>query len=128
MDDWIPFEEGKYLVEQAFLVTPENEAVALGNPYIEVFTGRSGKKMMNGGCLVLNVLMIELLEDHDDLDIILDLGGEFKYLLRAPDIQGGKVFSPDVKSSLRFTPRAPWEKLPEAEFDNRLSRLKMVSS
>ena len=44
MIDWIPFEEGKYLVEQAFLVTPENAAVALGNPYIEVFTSRSGKK------------------------------------------------------------------------------------
>ena len=126
MIDWIPFEEGKYLVEQAFLVTPEKAAVALGNPYIEVFTSRSGKKKMNGGCLILNVLMIELLEDHDDLDIILDLGGEFKYFLRAPDIQGGKVFAPDVKSSLRFTPRAPWEKLPEAEFHERLSQLKMV--
>ena len=128
MIDWIPFEEGKYLVERAFLVTPQNEAVALENPYIEVFTGRSGKKMMTGGCLVLNVLMIKLLEDHDDLDMVLDLGGEFKYFLKAPDIQGGKVFAQDVKSSIRFTPRAPWKKLLEVEFDKRLSRMKMISA
>ena len=127
MEDWIPFEEGKFRVEQALLFTPDNAAVALDNPYIEIFTGRTGKKSFTGGGLVRNILLVALLEDYDDLDILLDLGGEFKYIIKAPDIQAGKVFSPDIKSSLRYTPRGPWERLLPADFDARLSRLKMAT-
>jgi hypothetical protein len=89
--------------------------------------GRLGKKRLQGVCQIRNILVIELLEDCDDLDVILDLGGEFKYYLRAPQIQGGKVFAPDVKSSFRFIPSIPWQKLSEGEFDRRLSRISVIS-
>jgi hypothetical protein len=127
-DNWIDFEEGRYYAFQAYLVAPGGSAVALENPHIDIVTGRFGKRIMKGGCLVQNFLMIELLEDHDELDIMLDLGAEYKYLMEKPDIQGGKVFSPQVRSSLRFSPISPWIKLPEADFENRLSRLKIISA
>ncbi len=127
MSEWIPFEEGKYNVEQAFLVAPNDSAVVMENPYIEISMGRMGKKRLQGVCQIRNILVIELLEDYDDLDVILDLGGEFKYFLKAPQIQAGKVFAPDVKSSFRFIPSIPWQKLSEVEFDNRLSRMSIIS-
>jgi hypothetical protein len=126
-DDWIALEEGRYYAVQAYLVTADGAAVALENPHIDVVTGRFGKRYLKGGCLVQNFLMIELLEDHDELDIMLDLGGEYKYLMEKPDIQGGKVFSPQVRSSLRFSPTAPWFKMPEADFEERLSQLDVLS-
>ena len=127
MAEWIPFEEGKYRVEQAFIVAPNDSAVVMENPYIEISMGRMGKKRLQGVCQIRNILVIELLEDSDDLDVILDLGGEFKYYLKAPEIQGGKVFAPDVKSSFRFIPSIPWQKLSEDEFDKRLSRMSIIS-
>ena len=36
MTEWIPFEEGEYWVEQAYLVTPDKLAIALENPVIEI--------------------------------------------------------------------------------------------
>jgi len=127
MGEWIPFEEGKYSVEQAFLVAPNDSAVVMENPYIKISMGRMGKKRLQGVCQIRNILVIELLEDSDDLDVILDLGGEFKYYLKAPEIQGGKVFAPDVKSSFRFIPGNPWQKLSVDEFDRRLSRMSIIS-
>ena len=128
MDDWITFEEGRYNVVQAYLVAPDDAAVVLENPHIDIVTGRFGKRYLKGGCLVQNFLMINLLEDHDDLNIMLDLGGEYKYLMVNPDIQGGKVFSPQVRSSLRFTPISPWIKLSETDFEARLAQLKIRSA
>ena len=127
MAEWIPFEEGTYRVERAYIVAPNDSAVVMQNPYIEISMGRMGKKRLQGVCQIRNILVIELLEDCDDLDVILDLGGEFKYYLRAPQIQGGKVFAPDVKSSFRFIPSLPWQKLSEGEFDRRLSRISVIS-
>ena len=127
MQDWIPFEEGKFRVEKAYLFTPANAAITLESPYIEIFTGRTGKKSLTGGGLVSNILLVELLEDFDEIDLLLDLGGDFKYHLSTPDIQAGKVFSPDIKSSLRFTPRRPWQALTPEDFDARCSQFEMVT-
>jgi hypothetical protein len=127
MDDWIPFEEGKYLAERAFLVSADDRSVVLEKPYIEIFKGRHGSLHMRGGGLIQNFLMVELLDEHDHLDILVDLGSGYAYRLNAPQIQAGKVFSPHVRSSLRFVPCAPWEQLSTAEFEKRLSRLKPVS-
>jgi hypothetical protein len=69
---------------------------------------------------------VELLEENDDLDLILDFGGEFKYRLKTPEISAGKVFSPNVKSSIQFTPSTPWHQIPESEFDVLLSQLKFL--
>ena len=128
MPNWIPFEEGKYLAEQAYLLTATGRAVVLENPAIHITTGRGGRKHLQGSSRIRNILLVELLEDTDSLDILLDLGGEWTYLLQSPDMQAGKVFSPDVKSTLRFSPVRPWRQLSRTQFNDRLQRLDLIDS
>jgi hypothetical protein len=127
MENGIPFEEGEYLVEQAFLVNPNNSAVELNDTVVKVYMGPKGKHQMNGTSLVRNVLLVELLENCDDVDLVLDFGGEFKYLLKKPVLKAGKVFAPDVKSMLQFFPSKTWEKIQQTEFENLLSQLNFLS-
>ena len=127
MTQWIPFAEGEYLADQAYLLAPDNSAAALENVIIEVYSDRQGKRHLKGHCRVRNMLMIELLEDNDDLDLLLDFGDEFKYRLKAPDLNAGKVFSPAAKSTLWFAPTMAWEQIPEHEFVEFLSNLRLIS-
>ena len=126
MTNWIPFAEGEYLVEQAFLSAADGSATVLENTIIEVYSDRQGNRHLRGHSRVRNLHMVELLEDSADLDIILDLGDEFKYLLKQPELQSGKVFLPDAKSTLWFTPNSPWQLIPPAEFEALLSKLKLL--
>ena len=126
MKDWIPFENATYLAEQAFLVAEDNNAALLEQTIINVYTGSGGKRSFSGTGLIRNILLVELLEENDDLDLILDFGGEFKYRLKTPEISGGKVFSPNVKSSIQFSPTAPWNQIPVSEFDVFLKQLKFL--
>ena len=127
MDNWIPFGEGEYLVEQALLVAATDAAIAVDNVVIEVYEDRRGRLQLKGRGRIRNILMIELLEDSDDLDLLLDFGGEFKFLLKEPMLQSGKVFSPDARSVLLFIPKTPWEQLPSTDFDNLMSRLRLLT-
>ena len=126
MKDWIPFENATYLAEQAFLLAEDNNAALLEQTIINVYTGSGGKRSFSGTGLIRNILLVELLEENDDLDLILDFGGEFKYRLKTPEISGGKVFSPNVKSSIQFSPTAPWHQIPVSEFDALLNQLKFL--
>jgi hypothetical protein len=126
MENWIPFAEGEYLVDQALLVTADRKAVQLEDVIVEVYSDRQGQRYLKGRGRVHNALMVELLDDSDSLDLLLDFGEEFKYLLKEPVLQGGKVFAPDVKSVLQFTPQNPWQQIPPAEFENLLPRLQIL--
>jgi hypothetical protein len=126
MSDWIPFDDATYLVERAFVLAADKSAAVLEQTTISVYTGKGGKKRLSGTGKIRNILLVQLLEDHDDLDLILDLGGEFKYYLPAPDIGGGKVFAPDTQSSIQFTPTSPWRQMPEAEFDALIDQLEIL--
>ena len=126
MSNWIPFEKGTYLAEQAFLVAEDNTSAALERTIIEIYTGRGGKLRLKGTGLVRNIFLVRLLEENDDLDLILDFGGEFKYRLKTPVITAGKVFSPDVKSHLQFVPDTPWIQLMASEFNALLSQLRFL--
>ncbi|UCD31421.1 MAG: hypothetical protein JSW04_13800 [Desulfobacterales bacterium] len=126
MSNWIPFEDATYLVEKAFVLAADKTAAVLEQAVITVFTGRGGKKGVSGTGRIRNILLVQLLEDHDDVDLILDLGGEFKYYLTSPDISGGKVFAPDTESSVQFSPTSPWRQIPEDEFDVLVEQLKIL--
>jgi hypothetical protein len=126
MSDWIPFENASYQVEQAFLLSEDMTAVALEQTIVTVSTGRGGKKHLSGTGMVRNILLVEISEENDDLDLVLDFGGEYKYRLATPTISGGKVFSPDTKSSIRFAPVSPWHQIPEPEFETLLGQLKFL--
>jgi len=127
MENWIPFAEGEYLVDQALLVAENQNAVLVEDVIIEVYSDQRGQRYLKGRGRIRNILMVELLDDSDDLDLLLDLGDEYKYLLKVPNLQSGKVFSPDVKSILQFTPQTPWQQLPQDEFNRLLSRLQFLS-
>jgi hypothetical protein len=121
--EWIAFEEGRYLAEDAFLVTPVNKAVRITSAIVTVYLARSGVKHLRGSGLVRPFLLVELGDDSDHMDLILDFGGEHKYRLRQPEVKAGKVFAPDVQSRLQFHPRTPWEKLDLHEFEEWIARL-----
>ena len=127
MNNWIPFAEGEYLVEQALLVTGEKSAVPVEDVIVEVYSDQRGQRYLRGRGRIRNILMVELLEESDDLDLLLDFGEEFKFLLKVPNLQTGKVFSPDVKAALQFTPKYPWNQIRQAEFENILSGLRILS-
>jgi hypothetical protein len=127
MDNWIPFSDGEYLVDKALLVAGEDSAVSVEDVIVEVYSDKRGQRFLRGRGRVRNVLMVELLEDSDDLDLLLDFGEEFKFLLKVPNLQVGKVFSPDVKSALQFTPKLPWHQIQQTEFRDILSRLQILS-
>jgi hypothetical protein len=126
MDEWIPFAEGRYLAERAVLLAAEEKAVEVEETVIEVSEGRGGRRLQGRG-RVPNALLVRLLDEGEEVDLMLDLGGEFKYRLRRPDIQGGKVFTPGVKSFIQFRPRQPWQQVPEAEFNSLMSRVRILS-
>jgi len=127
MDNWIPFAEGEYLVDQALLVADNHNAVPVEDVIIEVYSDQRGRRYLKGRGRIRNILMVELLDDSDDLDLLLDFGDEYKYLLKTPILQSGKVFSPDVKSVLQITPQTPWQQLPPDDYDSLLSRLRILS-
>ncbi len=127
MENWIPLAEGEYLVEQALLVAANESAVAVDDVVVEVYADQRGQRYLKGRGRVRNILMVELLEDSDDLDLLLDFGDEFKFLLKEPILQAGKVFSPDVRSVLQFFPQTPWRQVPQTEFDNLMSCLRLLT-
>jgi len=126
MNNWIPFTDGEYLVEQALLVAAADHAASVEEVIVEIYSDQRGQRYLRGRGRVRNILMVELLEDSDDLDLLLDFGGEFKFLLKVPNLQVGKVFSPDVKSALQFTPKMPWHQIQQTEFGDLMSRLQIL--
>jgi len=126
MANWIPFVEGEYAVEQAFIIAADERAVAVEDAVVEIYAAPQGQPHLKGSGQVRNLLMVELLEDHDDLDLILDLGDEFKYRLVKPELQSGKFFAADAKSTIHFRPTAPWEQIPPADFKQLMTRIEII--
>jgi hypothetical protein len=128
MGEWIPFAEGRYLAERALLLAVDERAVELEETIIEIAEGPGGRRRMSGRGRAPNALIVELLEEGQELDLLLDFGGEFKFRLPAPAIQGGKVFAPGVKSFVQFVPRSPWVPLSEADFNSLVTRVRILSA
>jgi hypothetical protein len=126
MENWIPFAEGEYIVDQALIIAADERAVAIENAVIEIFETAQGQRHLTGSGRIQNILLVELLEDSDDLDLILDLGDEFQYRLKKPEFQSGKFFAPDAKSSIQFRPSEPWEQIPSADFEKLMSRVNRI--
>lgn len=126
MAHWIFIEEGAYLVAAGFLLTPVYSAVNFEDAVFEVYLDGAGERRVRGHGMAVNVLIVELLEDHDDIDILVDLGNEFYYLLKVPSIMAGKVFSPDVKSLIHFIAKGPVQKLSSTEYMQIRSQVSLV--
>ena len=127
MENWIPFGEGEYVVDQALLVAEDNKALAVDDVVVEIYADQRGQRFLKGRGRIRNILMVELLEDSDELNLLLDFGDEFKYLLKEPVLQSGKVFAPDVRSVLQFIPAAPWEQIPPEAYADLVAGLNILT-
>lgn len=116
MKQWVPFQDGEYLVEHAFLVAGETLGTPLEQAVVEVYTDPTGLRRVKGYGMVKNVQVVALLEDTDRIDLVLDLGSDFRYRMNNPDLKAGKVFDPEVKSLLQFFPMTPWIEVGPEEF------------
>jgi len=125
--NWIQLEEGLYFVEKAYLIAPDNQAVQLQDARIEIYIGRAGHRLMRGFAKVKNMLIVELLEENDRIDLLVDMGGEFKYRLENPVLKAGKVFTPDVSSTLQFVPNRPWRKIAEDAFEQNRAEMVLLN-
>ena len=114
-------------MQQALLVSPDRTAAALSRAVIDISVDSRGRRELKGQGVIRNVLLVQLLENHDDLDLLLDLGGEFKYLLENPQLSGGKVFAPDVRATVQFAPSSPWRQLSQQDFQQRSAALTMLA-
>jgi len=121
-NEWVPFEQGEYIVIKAFLIADNKSTLDVDRAMIEIYKGPKGIKQIKGTGMIRPVLMVELLEENDNIDLVLDLGGKYKYYLKKPELQAGKVFSQDVSSALHFYPSKPWEQITESEFDTMLGQ------
>lgn len=127
LNEWIVFDEGRYLAERAVLVKPDDTcAVILADTVIDIYSDRRGTRQLKGFATIANHLLVDLLDDTDKIDLILDLTGTFKYRLPNPQIRSGKIFTPDVHSSLHFFPTQPWRQIAEEGFEDYLSKLKFL--
>jgi len=127
MQEWLNIGEGKYFADRTLLVTADRSAVELQDTVIDIYQDRQGVRRLQGQGFVNSLAVIQLLEEHDELDILLDLGADFKYRLVAPTLSGGKIFTPDVKSSMVFVPTRPWIPLTEQDFKEAVAGLAMVA-
>jgi hypothetical protein len=126
MENWIPFADAQYMVERAFLLAENQSAVDLFDTVVEVKSTAAGQRRLMGCGRIQNILMVTLLEDSDELDLVLDFGGEYKFRLTAPKVQGGKVFAANVKSMLQFYPTTPWVQLPIEEYHQLIDRARFL--
>ena len=126
MGQWIPFAEGEYWVEKAYLMTSVRTATPLEEATLEIYTGRDGVRRMRGSAKVKNTMVVKLLEDNDDLHLLIDLGEKFKYLMEHPELQAGKVFSPHVKAVVKFSPKKQWKQLSKENFESLIDDLQFV--
>jgi len=116
MAHWIFIEPGDYWAEAAYLITPGHTAMALEDVVVEVYLDANDERRVKGQGMGFNLQLVELLEDHDEIDMLLDLGGDFKYLLKTPTLRGGKLFAPDVKAKIQYIAIGPLEKLSQDKF------------
>lgn len=126
MEQWVPFRNGEYLVENAFLLGQDDDAVPVEQAVMEVYTGADGLRQIKGFGRVRNVRVVDLLEDTDDIDLLLDLGDDLRFRLAGPDLKAGKVFDPEVKSLIQFTPTAPWVAVSPEEFSALKDRWRLL--
>lgn len=61
MENWIPFAEGEYDVDQVLVIAPDERAVAIENAVIEIFAAAGGQRHLKGSGRIQNILLVELL-------------------------------------------------------------------
>lgn len=126
MEQWVPFVEGDYIVIRGILASPGGLAVEMEKPAIRVFANPQGLRNVNGTGMIRPAALVELHETEETVDLLLDLGEGFRYAMENPVLKSGKVFAPDVRALLQFSPTRPWTPLPEDTFERRVETLRFL--
>jgi hypothetical protein len=126
MAHYTMIEEGTYPIEAAFFYTADHSAVSLEDGSIEVYLNGDNERRLRGSGRAFNRLIVELLEDHDDMNLLLDLGDSFRYVLESPFIRAGR--SLDAKGLIWFAAENPLQKLDGESFEELRSRLRMLDA
>ncbi|MGC8718965.1 MAG: hypothetical protein ACP5TY_03020 [Thermodesulforhabdaceae bacterium] len=108
---------GTYIIEEAFIITADTprRGIILKDAFLDVED--DGKRLIvHGRATVHNLSLVELYEDHDKLDMIINMGDGFKFYLKEPIIQAGKVFSPAIESTMRFIPVDSFDLMTDDEY------------
>ena len=93
MEQWVPFRDGEYLVEKAFLLGENDRAATVEQAVMEVYTDPGGMRQIKGYGMVRNTQVVELLEEADRLDLILDLGHDYRYRLIARTLRPARFLT-----------------------------------
>ena len=115
MSSWIPYDEGEYGVEEAFLHVSPDRGLRVTEVVVEIYDDGRGKNLRGYGQLI-NALLVELLDWGEDVDLVMALAPGHCYRLPTPVIRAGKVFAPGVRSAFHFHPRSPWMPLDDQAF------------
>ena len=126
MAHYTMIEEGTYPIEAAFLYNADHCAVTLEDGMIEVYRNGDNERRLRGSGRAFNRLIIELLEDHDDMNLLLDLGDSFRYVLESPLIRAGR--SLDARGLVHFAAESPLRKLDGDAFETLRSRLRLLDA
>ena len=126
MAHYTMIEEGSYPIEAAFLYTADNNAVSLQEGMIEVYLNGDNERRLRGSGRAYNRLIVELLEDHDDMNLLLDLGESFRYVLEAPLIRAGR--SLDAMGLVHFAAESPVRKLDGETYETIRSELHILEA
>ena len=121
MSSWIPYDEGEYGVEEAFLHVSSGRSLRVSEVVVEIYNDGRGKHLRGYG-QVVNALLVDLLDWGEDVDLVLAFAPGHCYRLPSPVIRAGKVFTPGVRSAFHFQPRAPWTPLDDQEFGRLVER------
>lgn len=108
---------GTYIIEEAFIISAgePRRGVALRDAFLDV-EKEGNRTIVHGRATVRNFLLVKLLEDHEQLDMVINMGEGFKFYLQSPVIQAGKVFSPMIESTMRFIPSDSFDHITEKEY------------
>ena len=126
MAHYTMIEEGFYPIEAAYLFTEDNDAVSLEEGMIEVYVNGANERRLRGHGRAYNRLIVDLLEDHDGMNLLLDLGDSFHYVLEAPFIRAGK--SLDAMGVIHFAAESPIRKLDRNSFEELKSNLHVLGA
>ncbi len=120
-----PFKPGSYIIEEAYIVSANSldAGVEISDSVLDVLLDPRGNTLVDGHGLVHNVSLVNLLENYQEFDIVMNMGENFCFYLRRPVINAGKVFTPGVKSILRFTPGDSFEHISDERFYKIKERL-----
>ncbi len=120
-------EAGDYRVAAAYLVSPQTRrATPVSDAVIHIADGNGHSGRISGWGQVCTAHMIDMLEDSEQLDLIIDMGAGYRFVMYDPEIRAGKNFQADTVSTFHFQPTHLMHSLNKDEYSAQTANLKII--